>query len=857
MFKKIKTTRLGITEQTVVFDEIADLIEANDTYSEYYKTNFVRTEIQQKAKDIITYSELPPGEVLHLLMYGSVGSGKTWNALSIVCDTLTDHPGSTALFVRRTYNEIKDALYKPTERFLDQFNLGCRPLKTPPSIHLHNGSEFRFRSAEKTASSGSDKADDLGGTAFSIAVIDEADEVPEEYAKTVAGRMREKTGVQKKVIIYICNPPSEDHWLYEWFFENSDPEDPKSKYRAIRMPIEGNREHLPEGYIESVHKDYAHNPALYLRMVRGEFGPAVKGFPIFSKFFERERHVATVPIAENWNDKYPLQRCWDFGWNRPACVVFQDDLDSGQIRIYRAFLGSKIILEAFRNQMLNLCETAFPGAQWEDFCYDDQTEVLTHRGWKYFKDVSLKDKLATISRDRRLEFHLPSKLHSKEYSGEMITYSTLRGDLSVTPGHRMAYYIAKSKEVGIKSIEQVLSTSELRAPANSTFTAPTELDPWSAFVGFYTADGCMNGNRAQFCLKKERKLSFLESLCSQLGFNYKKYSRKDGGQLVQIYLSPGRVEFLKSISKPKTLRYIWEESLCLYSVFSGLMEGDGSWDTRGHSGHFDTSVKEVADDFQALLQMVGMSGNVVTRQVDGVYKGNCTMHRVSVTRRSCLVFPRANFSSQQYTGTVYCATVPNGTLYVRRNGKALWCGNCDPAGVQKTDKTHLTSLDILKAAGLKVRYRASSIEYGLSILSELLSSTIPYKHGPRPAILLDPSCGILADAFEMGYCADMDFDETSKQTIKVVKDGYYEHVVDALRYGLIHKRRPNGLRKADYTGGNSYAPVGKAVSMPRGQYAQNFQSYSIHTQDVTRGLLSKPNSRAAGRYNFGGNKWTV
>lgn len=549
MFKKIKTTRLGITEQTVVFDEIADLIEANDTYSEYYKTNFVRTEIQQKAKDIITYSELPPGEVLHLLMYGSVGSGKTWNALSIVCDTLTDHPGSTALFVRRTYNEIKDALYKPTERFLDQFNLGYRPLKTPPSIHLHNGSEFRFRSAEKTASSGSDKADDLGGTAFSIAVIDEADEVPEEYAKTVAGRMREKTGVQKKVIIYICNPPSEDHWLYEWFFENSDPEDPKSKYRAIRMPIEGNREHLPEGYIESVHKDYAHNPALYLRMVRGEFGPAVKGFPIFSKFFERERHVATVPISENWNDKYPLQRCWDFGWNRPACVVFQDDLDSGQIRIYRAFLGSKIILEAFRNQMLHLCETAFPGAQWEEFV--------------------------------------------------------------------------------------------------------------------------------------------------------------------------------------------------------------------------------------------------------------------------------------------------------------------DPAGVQKTDKTHLTSVDILKAAGLKVRYRASSIEYGLSILSELLSSTIPYKHGPRPAILLDPSCGILADAFEMGYCADMDFDETSKQTIKVVKDGYYEHVVDALRYGLIHKRRPNGLRKADYTGGNSYAPVGKAVSMPRGQYAQNFQSYSIHTQDVTRGLLSKSNARATGRYNFGGNKWTV
>jgi hypothetical protein len=29
-----------------------------------------------------------------------------------------------------------------------------------------------------------------------------------------------------------------------------------------------------------------------------------------------------------------------------------------------------------------------------------------------------------------------------------------------------------------------------------------------------------------------------------------------------------------------------------------------------------------------------------------------------------------------FDGMVYCATVPNGTLIVRRNGKAAICGNC-------------------------------------------------------------------------------------------------------------------------------------------------------------------------------------
>jgi thymidylate synthase (FAD) len=32
-------------------------------------------------------------------------------------------------------------------------------------------------------------------------------------------------------------------------------------------------------------------------------------------------------------------------------------------------------------------------------------------------------------------------------------------------------------------------------------------------------------------------------------------------------------------------------------------------------------------------------------------------------------------SIEEYSGNVHCVTVPNGTLYVRRNGKPMWCGN--------------------------------------------------------------------------------------------------------------------------------------------------------------------------------------
>ena len=35
-----------------------------------------------------------------------------------------------------------------------------------------------------------------------------------------------------------------------------------------------------------------------------------------------------------------------------------------------------------------------------------------------------------------------------------------------------------------------------------------------------------------------------------------------------------------------------------------------------------------------------------------------------------------NFYTVPYEGPVYCATVPNGTLIVRRNGKPMVAGNC-------------------------------------------------------------------------------------------------------------------------------------------------------------------------------------
>ncbi len=371
MFKTIRTDRFNITEEQLVLDELCDLLESTVRMATTYSQNFKRTAIQQHVWDVIESSELPPGEVIHILLYGSTGSGKSTAAFDVATETMLAFPGTYVLGARRTYVEIEDSIYTTFADHLDKYGVDYTTSKGKYTHYLNNGSRIRFRSAEKTATrKKSDKADELGSTEYSLAIMEECDEIPEEFARTVSGRMRQATGVERKIIFYICNPPSKDHWIYRFFFEDPEnpPDDPASRKRAIHMPVEANREHVGEAYIRTLYADYADNPAYFQRLVKGHFGPTVKGFPIYGAHFRPAIHVADKAIRKNWNRDYPLQRSWDFGFRRPACIVFQDDIDTGQLRIFREFLGDRILLDPFADRALAQLHAEFPGARWEDFC---------------------------------------------------------------------------------------------------------------------------------------------------------------------------------------------------------------------------------------------------------------------------------------------------------------------------------------------------------------------------------------------------------------------------------------------------------------------------------------------------------
>jgi len=115
---------------------------------------------------------------------------------------------------------------------------------------------------------------------------------------------------------------------------------------------------------------------------------------------------------------------------------------------------------------------------------------------------------------------------------------------------------------------------------------------------------------------------------------------------------------------------------------------------------------------------------------------------------------------------------------------------CDPAGAQKSDKNVKTSIEILQGIGIYPSWRASEIEEGLTLIRKMM---IEDRNG-KPAIMIDKKCRILIDGFLGGYHYP-EKQEGKPEKELPEKDGYYEHLMDALRYLIVNTKMMYPARK--------------------------------------------------------------
>lgn len=117
----------------------------------------------------------------------------------------------------------------------------------------------------------------------------------------------------------------------------------------------------------------------------------------------------------------------------------------------------------------------------------------------------------------------------------------------------------------------------------------------------------------------------------------------------------------------------------------------------------------------------------------------------------------------------------------------------DPAGAQQTDKGD-TTIYRLRLKGIRINFRPTSIEAGIKHIQGLLTRM----RSGRAELMFSPAAADLIEGFRKGYHYPQYHDGTFGQ--KPAKDGYYDHLCDAIRYMLVNIRAIPNAEQSDVPG---------------------------------------------------------
>lgn len=107
---------------------------------------------------------------------------------------------------------------------------------------------------------------------------------------------------------------------------------------------------------------------------------------------------------------------------------------------------------------------------------------------------------------------------------------------------------------------------------------------------------------------------------------------------------------------------------------------------------------------------------------------------------------------------------------------------CDPAGAARNDVTGSSSVRQLKAHGIHTRFRKSGILEGIELIRRAIRSG-----DGKTSLFISPNCPRLIEALQCYHYPESTSDTNRELPLK---DGVYDHPIDALRYFFINHTRP-------------------------------------------------------------------
>lgn len=371
------------------------------------------------------------------------------------------------------------------------------------------------------------------------------------------------------------------------------------------------------------------------------------------------------------------------------------------------------------------------------YCYSADTRVLTKDGLRLFSELTFEDELLTINlKTRQLEYQCPSELAAFDYDGDLIHFAGRRYDFLVTPNHRMVAKARWEEDFTlIDAIELASKSTPATKLANYQFLkggavwrcqalesmklpptrrtdgrrdSPQKIIPinlWLRFLGWWLSEGSLGirrwpGKRSLYEVRiSNQNPDYLQEITAtirQMGFN--PLLNRGAGYL--YFYSKQVVDYLRPLGHahdkyvPKDLKQLPPEQLKM--LMNSLMKGDGWADKQ-----YTTVSKRLADDVAEIAIKLGRA--VTITKANHYFKiGFSNYNEPAIDSEPCHV---------RYKGRVFCATVPNHTLMVERNGKLAWSGNSWQKDVIKGIRSDFPNTPLIAGGGCATALGAQMLEW--------------------------------------------------------------------------------------------------------------------------------------------------
>lgn len=377
-------------------------------------------------------------------------------------------------------------------------------------------------------------------------------------------------------------------------------------------------------------------------------------------------------------------------------------------------------------------------------CLDEDTEVLTKRGWLKHTDLHDDDIVLTIGIDNNLEWNKIEKVHRYNYSGKLIHIRTRNHhDMMITPNHNLYYWtrsgLKNNKPLVSSECKDLISKEKRKYfPVSGTFNNKDldgVTDDEIRLVGLIISDGGIELKHNYYKIyQRVSKSKYMDELLDRLKYKYTKRTRERNithimGKKIKK-CSPQNEYTIQSIHKERLVELLptkdipkWVYNLSdrqFDILIEGLVFGDGSiHKSSDNSKMFYQSNKKLIDELQFLSITHGYNASY-----DEYKPGE---YRLSLPKAKSLANDNLKKYSKEvdYNGIVWCISVPNHNFLVRRNGRCIFTGN----SWLYQDK----GFDIIKtmSKSLNVPYLGDSGYVGMKVGNQFYTSYLTH---PRSGV---------------------------------------------------------------------------------------------------------------------------